>query len=253
MQRAPHVVRSAVGLSVISVLFSATQALAAAPAGDDAHRMTLWQLLVSGGWVMIPLAILSVLATASIIYHFLNVRSEKLTPRDFTENLLSLLERKEIAKAKSLCAQQPNLISEIAMQGLEKSARGNAVIEEAVQYEGKSRIEKLWQNLNYLGDMAVIAPMLGLLGTVLGMIDAFDYQAFRAGTVQPIRLAQGLSKAMITTAFGLVIAVPILAFFAYFRGRIGRITGDAERASQEIVHLLTQANADAEPSARTRR
>ncbi len=233
-------------LSVL-LLTGVPGASAAAAQDPEAARkaassgMTLWQLIVSGGWVMVPLALISVLATASVIYHFLHVRSEKLTPPDFTENLLSLLERHELGKATSLCSQQPNLIGAIALCGLKKASKGNAVIEEAVQFEGKSRIEKIWQNLNYLGDMAVIAPMLGLLGTVLGMIQAFDFQAFQAGTVQPIALAQGLSKAMITTAFGLIIAIPILGFYAYFRGRISRITGDAERVSSEVIHLLVRA------------
>jgi biopolymer transport protein ExbB len=86
--------------------------------------------------------------------------------------------------------------------------------------------------------MAVIAPMLGLLGTILGMIQAFNYQAFKAGIVKPIPLAQGLAKAMITTAFGLIIAVPILAFYAYFRTRVSTITLNAERASSEMMQEI---------------
>jgi len=168
------------------------------------------------------------------------VRPEKLTPPDFIENLLSLLERREHEKAVSICKQQPNMISAIALKGLSKISKGKTVAEEAIQYEGKSQIERLWQNLSYLGDTAVIAPMLGLLGTVLGMIQAFNYQAFKAGMVKPLPLAQGLAKAMITTAFGLIIAVPVLCFYAYFRARISTITSTAERASSEIVQTISK-------------
>jgi biopolymer transport protein ExbB len=200
--------------------------------------MTLWQLIVAGGSCMIFLGVLSVAATASIIYHFLAVTPEKLTPQDFTENLLSLLERKEFSKASSLCDQQPNLIAQVAKKGLEKISKGAMVMEEAIQHEGKARIGKLWQNLSYLGDMAVIAPMIGLLGTVLGMIQAFNFVAFQTGVVKPMLLAQGLAKAMITTAFGLIIGIPVMAFYAYFRGRVGAISSNAERAASEMVQLV---------------
>lgn len=189
---------------------------------------------------MIFLGILSVAAVASIIYHFQFVSSNRLTPRDFTENLLFLLEKKEIAKAISVCKSQDNMISAIALCGLTKLDKGKAVVEEAIQFEGKTQIEKLWQNLSYLGDIAVIAPMLGLLGTILGMIEAFNYQAFKAGIIKPVILAQGLSKAMITTAFGLIIAVPVLILYSYFRGRISTITSNAERAASEVLTSLTK-------------
>ncbi|HXV18540.1 MAG TPA: MotA/TolQ/ExbB proton channel family protein [Candidatus Omnitrophota bacterium] len=201
--------------------------------------MTLWQLITAGGSVMIFLGILSVAATASIIYHFMNITPEKLAPQDFTENLLSLIEKKEYDKAVSLCSQQPNLISAIALKGLKKISKGAAVVEEAVLHEGRAHIAKLWKNLGYLGDMAVIAPMIGLLGTVLGMIQAFNFVAFQTGVVKPVLLAQGLAKAMITTAFGLIIAIPVMAFYTYFRGRVGEISQSAERTSSEIVHLVS--------------
>jgi len=199
---------------------------------------TLWQLVSGGGINMIFLGILSVMALASIIYHFLNVSIQKLTPVEFTENLLFLLEKKEYQKAVSVCKQQDNMISAIALKGLSKIAHGKAVIEGAVQYEGKARIERLWQNLNYLGDMGVIAPLLGLLGTIIGMIDAFNY--FKLGTIHPMVLTSGLAKAMVNTVFGLIIAVPCLVFYSYFRGRISRITSTAEAVAAEIVQLMTR-------------
>ncbi|MBI2095774.1 MAG: MotA/TolQ/ExbB proton channel family protein [Candidatus Omnitrophica bacterium] len=232
-------VRFAVMINVflIAGLFSA-DLFAAQAAGPD-KAMTLWELVKAGGSCMIFLGALSVLGTASVIYHFRIVTPERLVPREFSENLLFLLEKKEHAKALSVCRQQQdNLVAAIALKGLARLDRGKSVVEEAIQYEGKARIEKLWQNLSYLGDVAAVAPMLGLLGTILGMIEAFNYQAFRAGIIQPVSLAQGLAKAMITTAFGLIIAVPALVFYSYFRGRIGTITSSAERVSAEILHAI---------------
>ena len=230
-------------LLILAVIFIGTNVFAAkatvAAVSETADKgTTLWQLVVAGGTCMIFLGLLSIAALASIIYHFKFIHPEKLAPRDFTENLLILFEKKEYQKATSVCKQQENMISSIALKGLSKISHGKAVIEGAVQYEGKARIEKLWQNLNYLGDMAVIAPMLALLGTIIGMIDAFNY--FKLGTIHPMILTQGLAKAMINTAFGLVIAVPCLAFYSYFRGKISHITSSAETAASEISQLLAK-------------
>ena len=214
-------------------LANAFSAPAAAEKGN-----TLWELLSSGGVCMIFLGVLSILATASVIYHFMYVRADKLTPADFSENLLFLLEKKEYQKATAVCKQQKNMISTIALKGLEKLPKGKAVVEQALQYEGKNNLEKLWQNLNYLGDIAVIAPMLGLLGTIFGMIDAFNY--FKGGTISPVVLTQGLAKAMVNTAFGLVITVPCLAFYSYFRGRISAITSTAETVASEIIQTMAK-------------
>ncbi len=199
---------------------------------------TLWELISSGGPSMIFLGLVSVAATALVIYHFKYVTTKKLTPPDFTENLLFLLEKKEYEKAVAICRQQENMISGIALKGLQKISRGKTVIEQAIQYEGKQRLEKMWQNLSYLGDIAVVAPMLGLLGTIFGMIDAFNF--FKAGTVHPGVLTQGLAKAMVNTAFGLIIAVPALMFYSYFRGRLSTITSNAETAASEIVQTIAK-------------
>ncbi len=197
---------------------------------------TLWDLILAGGACMVFLGALSLVATTLIIYHFWKVTAEKLTPVDFIENLLSLIERKHYDKAVTVCSQQSNLISEIALPGLKKVEKGAAAVEEKIQSEGRARLERLWQNLTYIGDIAIISPMVGLLGTILGMIEAFNY--FRAGTIHPVVLTQGLAKAMINTAFGLVIAVPCLIAYSYLRGRVSRISSTAESVSSEIVQLI---------------
>ncbi len=234
--------RSSRGLAVFFIVFSSLilSATAFAATTSPLEKSTLWELVSAGGTVMIFLALMSVAATASVIYHYRFVRPELLTPRDFSENLLFLLEKKEYDKAVTVCKQQSNLISAIALKGLQKMSKGKAVVESAIQYEGKARIERMWQNLTYLGDMAVIAPMLGLLGTIFGMIDAFGY--FKAESLNPAVLTQGLAKAMINTAMGLVIAVPALMFYSYFRGRLSTITSTAETVSSEIAQILAKSS-----------
>jgi biopolymer transport protein ExbB len=210
-------------------------AVSQAPA---AKGETLWQLISAGGICMVFLGLMSVATIALAIYHFMYVRADKIVPQDLTENVLSLLERKEYDKAKAVCLQQPNLVSAIALKGIEKAPKGRIVVEDAIQYEGKAQIERMWQNLTYLGDLAVIAPMVGLLGTIIGMIDAFSY--FKAGSINPGVLTQGLAKAMINTAAGLIIAVPALGFYSFFRGRLTSITSKAETIASEIAQVMTQ-------------
>jgi biopolymer transport protein ExbB len=227
---------SALGLVSIAAFAASAVPVEKPPVNNQV--LTLWSIIASGGVSVIFLGFVSIAAVASIIYHFRYVTVQRLAPADFSENLLFLLEKKEYEKAIAVCRQQQNMISAIALQGLQKLSRGKAVIELAIQNEGKKRIEKLWQNLTYLGDLAVIAPMLGLLGTILGMIDAFNF--FKAGTVHPGVLTQGLAKAMINTAFGLVIAVPCLVFYSYFRGKVSSITSQAESVASEIIQAVAQ-------------
>jgi biopolymer transport protein ExbB len=228
--------------SFVVTVLSLAPAHAASAASSNAEKgSTLWQLIAAGGICMIFLGLMSVATVALAIYHFLYVRAEKLVPQELTENVLSLLDRREYEKAKQVCLQQPTLISAITLKGLEKAARGPVVVEDAIQHEGKARIERMWQNLTYLGDLAVISPMVGLLGTIIGMIEAFSY--FKAGSINPSVLTQGLAKAMINTAAGLIIAVPALAFYSFFRGRLSSITSTAENAASEIAQVMTKERA----------
>ncbi len=225
-----------VALTCAAAFTTSAFAATAAPAKQG---MTLWELVLAGGFFIIVLALLSVALVALTIYHFMYIKPEKLIPQDMTENLLSLIERKEYEKAKSVCRQQENLVSAIALKGLEKQPKGPTVVEEALQYEGRIRVESLWQNLTYLGDIAVIAPMVGLIGTIMGMIDSFN--SFQAATLNPTVLTQGLAKAMINTAVGLVIAVPALVFYSYFRGRISRVTSQAEAVTAELAQMMGES------------
>lgn len=207
------------------------------------HRLqSVWDLIVAGGWTMAIQALLSVAAGSLIVYQLRYVREDKLVPADFCQNLYVLLEKKEYDKAIAVCKQQENVISAITLGTLQRFRKHRpenlAQIESVVSVEGKSHLEKLWQNLTYLGDVAVVAPLVGLLGTVLGMINSFSY--FKAGSVHPGVLTQGLAKAMVNTVAGLTVAVICLVFYSLFRGRISAITTKAEAAASEVAQILAR-------------
>ncbi len=231
---------------VLSWFVSSAQAATpapAVPAGSLQDQVTsLWQLIAAGGTCMIFQGMLSVAALAVIFYHFKYVRPEKLVPPDFCENLISLLEKKEYEKAVSVSKQQENIVSALALTVLGRLSKMKSAtplqVENIIQVEGKPHIEKLWQNLTYLGDIAVVAPLVGLLGTVLGMINAFHY--FKSGSIHPAVLTQGLAKAMVNTVFGLIVAVLCLVFYSYFRGKVSAVTTRAEAVASEMAQALSR-------------
>jgi biopolymer transport protein ExbB len=202
--------------------------------------MTLWQIIKAGGEVMILLAFLSIAALGLIVYYFLTIKQDNLIPEDFQENVISLVEAGRFDEARKLSEENENLIANVVIAGLLRKGREKIVIKEAIQDEGKRSIDDLRQKLSYLADVAVISPMVGLLGTVLGMIQAFNVIAFQTGAVKPILLASGISKAMVTTAAGLMIAIPAMIFYSFFRGKVQNVTSHLENVSTELFNLITE-------------
>ncbi len=201
--------------------------------------MTLWQIIRAGGEIMLVLALLSIAGLSLIIYYFLTIKPDRMIPLDFLDRTLKLLEDKKFEDAKKTCEDNSNLLSDILLAGLARLGREKVIIKEAMQDEGRRNVDDLWQKLSYLADVAVISPMVGLLGTVLGMIQAFNVIAFQTGAVKPILLAGGISKAMVTTATGLIIAIPCMIFHAYFRGKVQNLSSRLENISTDMFHLIT--------------
>lgn len=202
--------------------------------------MTLWQMIKTGGLIMLILAFISIAGTAIIIYNFITLKVKKLSPRQFSEEVIQKLEDKKEKAAKSMCQAEQNIISNIVMSGLEKRGRGPVLTREAMENCVRKEIGNLWQNISYLADIAAIAPLIGLLGTVLGMIQAFNVIAFQTAVVKPILLAGGVSKAMVTTAGGLIVAIPAMLFHAYFRSKVQYISNIVENYSTDIIKMIEE-------------
>ena len=233
---------------VFTVILLMTAALAFMAVGQEAKYipdveaeyagMTMWQVIVAGGGVMIVLALLSVTAVSLIVYYFLILRKEKLLPQNFLDKVFELVEAGRVNEAVTLAEEDGSVASRVFHAGMSRTTKGPVMVREAIEDEGKREVDGLWRRLSYLADIAAIAPMVGLLGTVLGMIQAFNVIAFQAGAVKPVLLASGISKAMITTAGGLIIAIPAMMFYSYFRGVIQTIAARLENVSTELCHLI---------------
>lgn len=210
---------------------------------DQAEKgMTLWQMILAGGYVMIVLGLLSLLALAIIVYEFMTLKVSILAPKKFAEDVIQRLEKGEFKAAKKMCTGQPNnLIARIVQSALDKIETRPVVSREAMENATRKEIGQLWQTLSYLSDISTIAPLLGLLGTVLGMIQAFSVIAVQSTGVKPILLAAGVSKAMITTAAGLIVAIPVMLFYSYFRGKVQEITSAIETYSTDMMKIIEEA------------
>ena len=193
--------------------------------------MTLAQAWNYGGPLMWVLAALSVVALAIVLYLLFAQRREALTPRTLMSDVFSKLQVGAHGEARRLCERRPCAFAALALAALDAArgaAQGQRVdVSPAVETAGAHVAEQLQAAVDWLADIAAIAPLVGLLGTVLGMFQAFGGIANDiAANAKPVVLAAGVSQAIITTVFGLVISIPCLACHAFLRRRTAkRIAG----------------------------
>lgn len=193
--------------------------------------MTLAQAWNYGGPLMWVLAALSVVALAIVLYLLFAQRREALTPRTLMSDVFSKLQVGDHGEAKRLCERRPCAFAALTLAALDAArgaAQGQQVdVSQAVETAGAHVAEQLQASVDWLADIAAIAPLVGLLGTVLGMFQAFGGIANDiAANAKPVVLAAGVSQAIITTVFGLVISIPCLACHAFLRRRTAkRIAG----------------------------
>ncbi|MCD6521891.1 MotA/TolQ/ExbB proton channel family protein [Candidatus Calescamantes bacterium] len=197
--------------------------------------MTLWGLIKSGGWVMAIIFLLSLASLGLIIKFLIILRSRNLKDEIFERNLIDLAKEGDLRKVSSLCRRSTHLFASIILSSLTDEGEN---FKSRLEEEGRRAIILLQQSIRYLADIGVIAPMLGLLGTVIGMIQAFQVVAYETGVAKPVMLAAGISKALVTTAAGLIVGIPSMAFYFYFRGKINQIIPYWEKLGEEIVEKL---------------
>jgi len=169
------------------------------------------------GWVIVGL---SVVGLALIISDFVEMRKEKLAPPDLIEEIEALFEAGEYQEAIELCEAEPSYFTNVVAAGLPKMSASFEAMEKALEESGDEEAIKLHSKLSWLSLIANVSPMLGLLGTVMGMIAAFNVIASTKGQADPAQLSGGISAALITTMFGLIVAIPITASFVFLRNRV---------------------------------
>jgi len=195
------------------------------------------ELLRPGGFIMIPLLICSVLALAIIIERFYALRVNRVAPSATTNELWRWIKKKELNSRKLRLVQESSPLGRIMVAGLTNAKHGRDIMKESIEHEASQVVHELERFLNPLGTIAVITPLLGLLGTVIGMIKVFA-QIQLAGVGDPGVLAGGISEALITTAAGLTIAIPALIFHRFFIRRVDEMVVNMEQEAMKLVEVV---------------
>jgi len=213
---------------------------AQAATSQAAEATSVLDVLILGGWVMVPLLLLSLLTIYLFVERLITIRQAASNPETITDRVRDFVRNGDVDGAIAYCERKDVPITRILKQGLERLGRPISEIQDAVQAAGKHETFELEQRTNLLASVAGIAPMLGFFGTVLGMIRAFQEIQNLQGNVNPSVLAGGIWEALVTTATGLLVG--ILALFAYnfLIGRIRRLTNDMERSATDFIDLLQE-------------
>lgn len=201
--------------------------------------MTLFDLLAAGGWVMYFIIALSALALTMAIYFFITITERALVPPEQVRQIRNYLREGRYDDIVRLCRRSTGMFSKVILAGVMRGDSDPSGVASAMENVGRRESENIMRRIRFLSDIATVAPMLGLLGTVLGMIKAFNFIAFDISVVKPVALAGAVAQALVTTAAGLIVAIPSMGFFFFFRARLQSMVGQVEEVAVEVAEQLS--------------
>jgi biopolymer transport protein ExbB len=211
---------------------------ALAAATDAAQVQSVLDYIQKGGVMMIPIGIASLIMLAVAVERLLSLRRKKIIPSKFLEGLQTELEKSghDSEHALAYCDKNKSPIASICSAGIKKIGRPVEAIEKAVQDAGEWEVFKLRKNVRILSVVAAIAPLMGLVGTIFGMIRAFQTVATSGEALGKTELlAEGIYEAMVTTAAGLLVAIPALIFYHWISAKIEKLVADMDRVCIELI------------------
>jgi biopolymer transport protein ExbB len=200
----------------------------------------MFEIVKSGGIVMVPIIFCSILAVAIILERLWTLREQRVVPRELTDKVWQWVENRALSDRQLQALQQHSPLGRILAAGLSNRHRDRLVMIEAIEDAGRHVAHELERYLNTLGTIAGISPLLGLLGTVTGMIRTFK-AITTAGIGNPTAMAGGIAEALITTAAGLLVAIPALVAYRYLRGRVDTLVIEMEKESIRLVQAVDRA------------
>ncbi len=197
----------------------------------------MFELVKSGGWLMVPILACSLVALAIIFDRLWALQKRYVIPPRLTGQVQDVIQKGELSEDGISKVAKSSPLGRVLAVGLLNMDREREIMKESIEEAGRHVVHELERYLNTLGTMAAITPLLGLLGTVIGMIKVFAaITAFGVG--DPTILANGISEALITTAAGLSVGIPSLMFHRYFRGRVNELTLTMEQAALHLVEFI---------------
>jgi biopolymer transport protein ExbB len=206
------------------------------------HDTTLLNMLAAAGWVMIPLGIASIVAFTLIIYCFATLTEKSITTPELLERMEPFFENEDLDGLAAYVEQRPQATAQLVsriLKFLERHPDADAESIKAVaDAEGNRIVANLNQRVLYIMDVGVLSPMLGLFGTVVGILNSFGHIAAEASPMRTMLLAGGVSQALVSTSVGLIVGITAMAFYAYFRGRVGHLISILEGEGTLLTHEL---------------
>jgi biopolymer transport protein ExbB len=211
------------------------------PAGSPIPTRSLFEMLLAGGPVMIPIALASFLMVLIVFERTISLRRRRVVPRLFVDRFLLQLRENALDRSEALerCEENSSHVARVFTAAVRKWGKSAVEVEQAVIDEGERVANELRRYLRVLNGVSTVSPLLGLLGTVGGMIQAFNVIATSPAMGRAEMLAGGISIALITTASGLLVAIPALVFYLFFVGRVDGLIMDIDRYGQDLVNLIS--------------
>ncbi len=234
--------------AAVVVLTGPGRLLAASGEEGAGGTIRFWDLITTGKLTGLVIIALSFVAFALIVYYFLTIRKAVLLPNDLVLAVHTSLREGRLEEAVERCRDEGSLIGQVLSAGLRERREPGARIRQAMEDAGDDEVLKLQRRISYLSLIGTIAPMLGLYGTVVGMIRSFDVIARQAGVPKPSELAEGISQALVTTWLGLFVAIPAMFFYGIFLNRVAGVALEAGELAQELMAPLTRVSPAPEPS-----
>ncbi|MDY6943464.1 MAG: MotA/TolQ/ExbB proton channel family protein [Pseudomonadota bacterium] len=197
----------------------------------------MWEIVQAGGLLMAPIILCSLLSVAIFAERLWTLRREKIVPANLVEQVRGSHQGKALDATQLTQLRQHSPLGRVLAAGLANEHLDRTAVKEGIEDAGRHVVHELERYLNTLGTIAAITPLLGLLGTVIGMIKVF-FAITTVGVGDPTALAEGISEALITTAAGLSVAIPSLIFYRYLRGRVAEIVVDMEGQAIQLMEAL---------------
>ena len=197
----------------------------------------MWEIVRAGGWMMGPIILFSIIAAAIILERLWTLQDRRVLPPDLTKRVWQLVEANQVNDQVIAALAQNSPLGKVLAAGLANRHRTREALMERLEDAGRHVVHELERFINTLGTIAGVAPLLGLLGTVGGIIKSFN--AINAGGMgDPRMLSGGIAQALVTTAAGLMVAIPALIGYRYLRGRVDRIVIEIEKDAIMLADAL---------------
>lgn len=211
-----------------------------AQAGEIAEQLSIWDLTMRGGWIMIPLAILSLISIYIFIERCLAIRGAQKEDATFMQRIRDYIHEGSIESARNLCAKTDTPYARLIAKGISRIGRPMNDVLVTIENTGNIEIANLEKGLGWLATTAAGAPMIGFLGTVMGMVKAFFNLASAGSSANIAVLADGIYAALVTTVAGLIVGIIALFAYNYLTSRINKVMNSLEAKTMEFMDLLNE-------------